>query len=554
MNRRELIAATVSAAMLPRLLWSTGMSLDVAYVNGLVWTGSPGPEHETSLGTIGNRIAAVGRDEVQAATGPATRIVDLDGAFVVPGFIDNHTHFLHGSLGLSRVDLLQATTPREFASTIADAAQDITDGQWLQGGNWDEQRWGGELPDRSWIDDVTPDTPVAVTRTDLHMMLVNSLALRLAGIDRGTPNPPGGVILRDASGEPTGIIKDEAKALILRAIPEPTDIALDRAMQAGIDHALSLGVTQVHVKAINWDAHGSLRRLRAKAETGVRFYSYVPLGDWERLAGVIEADGRGDDWVRWGGLKGLIDGSLGSRTALFYEPYIDDPGNRGITVADPDDLRYWISAADRRGLQVAMHAIGDEANDRLLDLYSSVIRENGPRDRRFLVEHAQHVRPESVARFAELGIVPSMQPYHAIDDGRWAVKRIGPGRLDGTYAFRSMLDTDARLSFGSDWPVAPISPLAGVAAAVLRRTTDGANPNGWLPEQKISVNEALTAYTITNAYAGFQENRLGRLAPGFLADFVVLGADLVAVDPSKISSVPVLRTVVDGRVRYDSLQ
>ena len=261
--------------------------------------------------------------------------------------------------------------------------------------------------------------------------------------------------MRDAAGEPTGIIKDAAKEFVERVIPKPTAEEIDRAMRAGIDYALARGVTQVHVKAVDWATHYSLRRLRSQGETGIRFYSYVPLPDWQVLAALVEEEGRGDEWVRWGGLKGFVDGSLGSRTALFHEPYADAPDDHGIKVVDLDDLRQWIGAADSRGLQVAVHAIGDRANDLLLDMFADVIRANGERDRRFLVEHAQHIRPKSIARFRQLGVIPCMQPYHAIDDGRWAIKRIGPERLKGTYAFRSLLDQGALLSFGSDWPVAP---------------------------------------------------------------------------------------------------
>ena len=553
MNRRSFLSAAVCGAVLPNCLKANDAPLDTAYVNATIWTGDQFTVRPTSLGVRGKHIAAVGEEPVRFASGPTTQLVDLGGAFVVPGFIDSHTHFLRASQGLSRLDMLHVRTPRELIEVIAEAAGKLPEGRWLEGGNWDEQRWGGELPTRQWIDGVTPHTPVALSRTDLHMMLVNSLALRLAGIDHDTPDPPGGVIVRNESGEPTGIVKDAATDFVKRVIPKATEQEIDQAMREGVEYALRRGVTQVHVKAVDWTTHHALRRLRARGETGIRFYSYVPLSDWQTLAALIEAEGRGDEWVRWGGLKGFVDGSLGSRTALFHEPYTDAPGSRGIKVVDLGDLRRWISAADKRGLQVAVHAIGDKANDLLLDMFADVIRANGERDRRFLVEHAQHIRPQSIARFSELGVIPSMQPFHAIDDGRWAVKRIGAERLNGTYAFRTLLDTGATLSFGSDWPVAPLNPLTGIEAAVLRRTTDGANPDGWLPEQKLSVQESLRAYTAANAYAGFQEHELGRVWPGMLADFTVLSDDLLRIDPARIASTEVLCTVVGGRVRYDAL-
>jgi predicted amidohydrolase YtcJ len=560
MKRREVIiagmcagGAGLAAAFSPRRLWAAGETLDTAYLNASIWTGVPGAPQAAALGIRGNRIAAVGAEAVRAAIGPATRTVDLEGAFVMPGVIDNHTHFLRASHGLSQADLRLASSREEVVRMITESASRLPEGAWLEGGNWDEQRWGGELPTHEWIDAATPNTPVAVVRTDLHTMLLNSLAMKLAGIDRDTEAPPGGVILKDAAGEPTGIVKDAAMDLVERAIPAPTEADIDAAIRRGIEHGLSLGVTQVHVKELDWVTQHALRRLRARGETDMRFYSFVPLPDWERMNQLVREEGRGDDWVRWGGLKGVVDGSLGSRTALFHEPYTDDPSTRGITMVDLDELREWISAADGEGLQLAVHAIGDKANDLLLDMFAAAVERNGPRDRRFLVEHAQHVRPDQIPRFTKLSVIPSVQPFHAIDDGRWAVKRIGPERLHGTYAFKSFLDSGARLSFGSDWPVAPLDPRTGIAAAVLRQTVDGANPGGWIPEEKIPVEAALHAYTTTNAYAGFQEDRLGRIAPGMLADFVVLAENLLTVDPARITDVQVLRTVVDGRARYDVL-
>ena len=552
LKRRDVLktgAAASAAALLPGFL-AARERLDTAWINASVWDGLADAAPRSAIGTIGNRIAAVGREAVQSAIGPKTRIIDLDGAFVAPGFIDNHTHFLRASEALSRPDLREAETPTEFRQMIGESAHRLAGGQWVLGGNWDEQRWGGELPSRHWIDPVTGDTPVAVVRSDQHMMLLNTVAMNLAGIDRHTPDPPGGLIIRDEAGEPTGIVKDTAKDLVLRVIPEPTDRENEAAIADGIEHGLSLGVTQVHVKELDWVTHHALRRMRARGETGMRFYSFVPLPDWERMRRIVEEEGRGDDWVRWGGVKGLVDGSLGSRTALFHDPYRDAPEETGITVTDPADLKAWILAADRHKLHLSVHAIGDRANEMLLGVYAEAIERNGPRDRRFLIEHAQHLEPFLVPRFAELGVIPSMQPYHAIDDGRWAVKRIGEKRLDGTYAFDSLLEAGARLSFGSDWPVAPLDPRTGIEAAVLRRTIDGANPEGWLPEQKLTVSESLRAYTTANAYAGFQDDRLGRIAEGFIADFVVLGGNLFEADPAAIHEVPILRTIVDGVQRY----
>ncbi|HEV7443827.1 MAG TPA: amidohydrolase family protein [Steroidobacteraceae bacterium] len=552
-DRRQFLAAGSSLLLAPKVLFAAS-ELDTAYVNARIWTGIPGAPLATAIGTSGARIAAVGegpvRSLVGSRTGKKTRIVDLKQAFVVPGFIDAHTHFLLAAATLVPPDLRHARTREEFTRRIAEAAQQQPPGQWLQGGSWDAELWGGELPTRKWIDAVTPQTPVALARLDQHMWLVNSVGLRLARIDRNTPEPKGGRILRDSDGEPTGIVIDTAKDLVQKVIPPPTHAALEKMLQVGIQHGLSNGVTQAHSMGLDWDTHEALLRLRAKGETDMRFISYVPLADWERVATAARREGTGDDWVRWGGLKALADGSLGSRTALFYKPYDDSPGTRGIRVNTLEHLREWIGQADRNNLPVSIHAIGDEANDNVLDIFEEVVKANGPRDRRFRIEHAQHLSPGAIARFGRQQVLPSVQPYHAIDDGRWAIQRVGAERLKGTYAFKSLFDANARVCFGSDWPVAPFAPLTGIAAAVLRQTIDGANPGGWMPEQRVTVEQSLIAYTVNNAYAGFQENRLGRLAPGYLADLVVLDQDLLKVDPQRITDIRVLRTIVAGRERF----
>ena len=552
-NRRQFLAAGSSLLLAPELLYASS-EVATAYVNGRIWTGVPGAAPATAIAVSGAKIAAVGEGPVRsligAKTGKKAGVVDLQQAFVVPGFIDAHTHFLLAAATLVPPDLRHARTREEFARRVEDAAKQAPAGEWLGGGSWDAELWGGELPTRQWIDAVTPQTPVALSRLDQHMWLVNSVGLRLAGIDRNTPEPKGGRILRDANGEPTGIVIDNAKELVRRVIPAPTNAAVEKRMRAGIQHGLSNGVTQAHSMGLDWDTHEALLRLRARGETDMRFISYVPLSDWEKVAANVKREGTGDDWVRWGGLKALADGSLGSRTALFYKPYDDSPGTRGIRVNTPEHLREWIGQADRNNLPVSIHAIGDEANDNVLDIFQDVVKANGSRDRRFRIEHAQSLTAAAIPRFARQGVLPSVQPYHAIDDGRWAIQRVGAERLKGTYAFKSLLDAGARLCFGSDWPVAPFAPLTGIAAAVLRQTIDGANPGGWLPEQRLTVEQALIAYTANNAYAGFQEERLGRLVPGNLADMVVLDQDLLSIDPQKITATKVLRTIVAGKERF----
>lgn len=553
-SRRDLLAGGaggVALALMSTRGWAKGQALDTAYVNALVWTGQGVPTL-SAIGIAGGRIAALGSAAVKAHTIRATRVIDLAGAFVMPGFIDCHTHFLIGSDLLTQPNLREAKSPQEFARIVGEAARQLKPGQWVQGGSWDAELWGGELPDRRWMDPATPDTPVAVQRLDLHMLALNSAALKAAGIDRNTPDVPGGVIVRDKDGHPTGILKDAAMDLVKRAIPAPTEADREAAVRKGIAHGLSKGVTQVHTTELDWMTHDALRRLRARGETDMRFYSFLPLQDWAKVKALVDAEGRGDDWVRWGGLKLQYDGSLGSRTAMFYQPYDDAPGNSGMPIHKQADVQQWTNDADAAGLQITIHAIGDKANDEALDIFAAAATKNGARDRRFRIEHAQHLAPSAIPRFAKQQVIASMQPYHAIDDGRWAIQRVGAERLKGTYAFKSLLDAGAKVAFGSDWPVAPLDPLTGVAAAVLRQTIDGANPGGWLPDQKLTMAQALHAYTATNAFAGFQDDRLGRIAPGMLADFVVMDANLFAIDPAKTGDTKILRTIVNGTERFSA--
>lgn len=550
-DRRRFIGGSgcaLTIGALPTL--AAEAELDAAYVNARVWTGRSPSEHSDALGVIGTDIVAIGDAAVRARSGRRTRMIDLQGAFVVPGMVDCHTHFARASLMLSRPSLRDADTPAEFVRRIGAAAAALPKGQWLEGGNWDADRWGGEMPTRQWIDAVTPDIPVAVIRYDLHMLLLNSLALKLAGIDRNTPDVPGGVILRDARGEPTGVLKDAARDLATRAIPRPSEAQVEAAIRRGITLGLSKGVTQVHNTDVDWETHDALRRMRPRGETDIRFYSYTPIADWERAVALVKAEGRGDDWVRWGACKAVYDGSLGSRTALFYEPYLDDPSTHGIAVTRRSDLREWIGEADKAGLQVSAHAIGDEANDEVLDVMAEVADANGMRDRRFRIEHAQSLSKAAIPRFAKQNVIASVQPYHAIDDGRWAIRRIGEERLTRTYAFHSLVASGAHVCLGSDWPVAPLDPIIGIQAAVLRETLDGKNPGGWHPEQRISLAQALAGYTREAAYAGFMDKRMGIIAPGRLADFVVLDRDLFAIDPETIAQTGVLRTVVGGKQRF----
>jgi len=563
MRRIVMLPVLLFAACAPGAPPQPESAVTLAIVNARVWTGDPAKPSADAVAVAGDRIVAVGtNDEIRQVAGvPAAaqareglELIDAGGQFLVPGFIDTHVHFLEGGSRLASVQLRDASTREEFVERIGAFARTVPAGTWITGGDWDHQLWGGELPRRDWIDSVTPDHPVWVNRLDGHMALANSAALRATGVTRAAKEVSGGEIVRDARGELTGLLKDNAMDLVATKMPPPTPEMQDRALEAAMRYVGEQGVTTVHQMG-SWDDLEVLRRAHAAGRLRTRVYAAVPLDTWERLAETVKAkthgpEGRGDQWLRVGGLKGFVDGSLGSHTAAFHEPFTDAPKDRGFFVNTPEDLYAWISGADAAGLHVMVHAIGDRANETLLDIYERVAKEHGPRDRRFRIEHAQHLAPTDLPRFAALGVIPSMQPYHAIDDGRWAERVIGPVRAQGTYAFKSLLDADARLAFGSDWFVAPPTPLEGIYAAVTRRTLDGRNPDGWVPSQKITVEQALAAYTRAGAYASFEEGEKGQIKPGMLADLTLIDQDLRAIPEVEIRNARVSRTVVGGRTVF----
>ncbi|MDP9205347.1 MAG: amidohydrolase [Gemmatimonadota bacterium] len=525
--------------------------MTLAIINGVVWTGDPDQPWAEAVAVSGDHIASVGSNsEIRGRLSRATRVIDARGGMVVPGLIDSHVHFLTGGMNLASVQLRDARTPAEFIARIKSFAATVPAGAWITGGDWDHQNWGGQLPERSWIDSVTPNNPVWINRLDGHMALANTAAMRAARVPMSGADIAGGAIMRDAAGHPSGIFKDNAQELIDLAVPEPTPAMLDRALDAAMSYVAERGVTAVDHMG-TWSDLAVFERAHRAGRLRTRIYASVPLSTWARLRDTVAARGRGDSWLRIGGLKGFVDGSLGSHTAAMMQPFADAPGDSGLLVNTPEDLYAWTSAADKANLQVLVHAIGDRAINLQLNIFERVTRENGARDRRFRIEHAQHISPADIPRFAQLGVIPSMQPYHAIDDGRWAEKAIGHDRARTTYAFRSLRDTGARLAFGSDWFVAPPTPVEGIYAAVTRRTLDDKNPAGWIPEQKITVEDALRAYTTGGAYASFQEAAIGSLRIGRLADIVIIDRDLTRVPPETIRNAKIEYTIVGGRIVFD---
>ena len=386
------------------------------------------------------------------------------------------------------------------------------------------------------------------------MALANSLALKLAGVTKETKDPPGGLIVRDPkTGEPTGILKDGAETLVERVVPDKTFDEKHVAAKAATDHAAQMGVTSLTDMSADGDV-GLYQYMLERGELKTRIYAIRSIVSWETLAQTGVRAAFGSDRLRIGGLKGFADGSLGSSTALFFAPYNDAPDTRGLLFDQmlPEGIMLKrVEGADQLGLQAMIHAIGDEANLRILDIYRQAAEKNGPRDRRFRIEHAQHLRSNEIPRFGQQKVIASMQPYHAADDGRWCDKRIGPERSKGAYAFRSLLDSGAVLAFGSDWTVAPLSPLDGLKAAVTRQTLDGQHPDGWMPEQKLTLDQAVRAYTVGSAYAEFAEQVKGTITPGKLADLVMLDRDLYQIKPADIAKARVVLTVMDGQVVWE---
>jgi predicted amidohydrolase YtcJ len=545
----RLLAIFIFAA----LLASCAKQADLVITNAVVWTGDTRQPRAEAVAVRGGKIAAVGTArEIERWIGTTTRVIDAGGKLVLPGFIDNHTHFMSGGFQLLGIDLRGAKSEQEFAAIIRARAQQYP-GRWITGGDWDHDAWpGGPLPVKELIDEYTPSTPVFVQRYDGHMALANSYLLHKSGITKETRDPPGGTIVRDRrTGEPTGVLKDAAMDIIYRMVPEPDERETLEAARAALAEARRLGVTSIQDVSSPGDI-AVYRKLLAQGELTARFYCRLPISMTDQLIREGLKAHTGDEWIRTGALKAFADGSLGSTTALFFDPYLSDPGTRGL----PSDiildgrLEKWAMMADRAGLQLSVHAIGDSANSLVLDLFERIVVANPAWDRRFRIEHAQHLHPKDFQRFAKLGVIASVQPYHAIDDGRWAEGRIGVGRCRTTYAFKTFLDTRVITCFGSDWTVGPLNPLDGIYAAVTRRTTDGKRPEGWFPEEKITVEEAIKAYTLTNAYAAFEEDEKGSIVSGKVADMVTLSDNIMLMDPVRIKDVKVVMTIVGGSIVY----
>lgn len=535
---------------------------DLVIINARVWTAaenqaSPEP---TAVLIRGDRIAAVGSNlDVWSNVGSNTTVIDAAGRRVIPGITDSHTHIVGGGLQLARFNLRDAKNKQAFIEAVGRESASRQSGQWVRGGRWSVESWDHpESPTRHWLDPVTGDTPVFLSRMDGHQALVNSAALELAGIDAAGPaDPKGGEIERDPkTGEPTGILKESAMGLVGRHIPDETVDERYEALRRAMRHANSLGVTAVHDMCDPDDLEVLDRAVR-EGTISVRITAFVSTTDWKGAADRVISTGlhRHDrDWVRVAGFKGYMDGSLGSRTAYMREPYSDAapdaPYPRGQLTAFADpwyQLADRVEEADAAGWQLAVHAIGDEAIHLLLNAYRHALNENGRRYAHHRVEHTQHLLVSDIPRFAMLGVVASMQPFHKADDGRYAEKAIGSSRLAGSYAFRQLVDAGALVVFGSDWPVVTLNPFAGIDSAVNARTLAG---EVWLPDHSLTVEEALSAYTLWPAKAIRREDRLGSIEPGKYADLLILADDPLSMPKEKLADVRVDYTIVNGDVVF----
>ena len=548
-------------AYLLLLLWAasawaqTRPAADMIVTHANIYTVDRQHPRAQAVAVIGERIVAVGsKAEIDAWQGPKTRVIDARGELLLPGFNDSHVHFTDGGAALAEVQLNDATSADEFRRRIAGQAARTARGEWILGGDWDETKWSPpQEPAAALIDAVTRDIPAFVSRYDGHQGLANSAAMKLAGISSRTPDVPGGVIVRDASGTPTGIFKDAAQNLIFRVIPPMSHAQRLAAANRALAYAASVGVTSVQHMSADYRDIEVYAELLEKGQLTTRVYCAPLETGWQDQARIGLRRAWGSSYLRVGAVKGFADGSIGSRTAALFEPYSDEPSNRGILsdeMQPPEAMEERLMQADAAGLQLRVHAIGDRAISMILDMFAAIQQAHGYRDQRMTIEHAQHLAPKDFERFARLHVIASMQPYHAIDDGRWVEARIGHERATSSYAWRALLDHGVTLAFGTDWDVAPLNPLLGLYAAVTRATLDGKNPQGWIPQQKITLAEAVEAYTLGSAFAEFQEQEKGSITPGKLADMVLLSDDIFSIRPEAIRDVKVETTIVGGRIVY----
>ena len=523
------------------------------YRNARIYTNDPSAPWAETMLVRGEVILAIGDDdEVAALADKDVKIVDLDHHFVMPGFNDAHVHIGGAGEDWLAVRLFGATSVAELQKRLAAAVAEHQPGEWITGSGWDHTMWPEKkFPNRQQLDQVSPKNPVLLTHVSGHVAVANSLALQLAGITKDTPNPSGGEIEKDDQGQPTGMLKEgAAMRLVESKIPPVTAEQRRRGIELAFADLAKNGVTSAQDNS-SWDDFLTYRALKNDGKLTVRITEWLPFAaPLEKLQEMRHEGGTTDPWLRTGALKLVSDGALGSRTAAMLQPYSDDPKTSGIMTMDPEKIKQLAIERDKVGFQLNFHAIGDRANQVALDAFEAAAKANGPYDRRDRIEHAQVVAPADFPRFARLQVIASMQPSHETTDMRWAEQRIGPERAKGAYAWATMQKFGVRLAFGTDYDVEPISPFRGLYACVTRELPDGGPQGGWQPQEKISLQDCISAYTSGSAYAEFMEGKKGELRAGEFADFIVLSNDLTKVPPREYTQTKVLRTVVGGRTVF----
>jgi predicted amidohydrolase YtcJ len=567
------------------------------YLHGRIYTNDPAHPWASAMAVRDGKIICIGDIStvmLECAAGENAETVQLGGRFVMPGFNDAHVHLGGAAIDRLTVQLNGVGSVDELQKRLAATVAQHQEGEWITGSGWDQSFWPDKaFPTRAQLDAVSPKNPVFLTHISGHVGVANSLALAAAGVDKTTPDPPGGKIERDANGALTGmLLEDSAMHLVRTKIPEMTEEQLRQGLELVLEEVAQNGITSVQDNS-DWEFFGLYHKLKEEGALTVRITEWLPFENpLQDLRNMRSEGGTTDAMLKTGLLKGFLDGALGSHTAALLAPYSDDPSTSGILTANIDDYRKMAIERDKAGFQIAFHAIGDKANRAALDIFEAVAKANGEHDRRDRIEHAQVVAPEDLPRFAQLKVIASMQPSHETTDMRWAEQRLGPERSKGAYAWNSLEKSGARLAFGTDYDVEPLNPMRGLYACTTRELpaeaaiaatatstslagaapgnvagAPGASgaPNGgtsgaqgsaqgdaWQPQEKISLEDCIRAYTTGSAYAQFSEGKKGELKLGEYADFIILSADLTKIPPAQYTATKVLRTVVAGRTVYQA--
>ncbi len=540
---------------------------DILFVHGNVYTGVPANspfasiEREEAIAVRGDRILAVGKTfDLQKYKGPQTQVIDLGGRFVMPGFNDAHLHLADAGMTKLSVDLTGVNSLQELRERVARKVEQSTAGEWITGAGWDETLWPVKVPPTRWdLDEVSNDHPVFLTRIDGHIAVANTRALQLASITLASRDPQGGHIDRNENGEPTGILRETAQEAVTNVIPKPNHDQRRHALELAFADLAEHGITSTQDYSPDWENFEIYEELEKDGKLTARVSEWLPFDDsLDESNQKRNSHPQTDLMLHTGMLKGFMDGSLGSRTAALLEPYADDPKNSGIPRYEAAKLNDMAKERVQAGFQLGFHAIGDKGVQMALDAFAQAEKAAhdahvkgpiGTEEFRLRVEHAQVTTPEQIARFKELKVIASMQPSHLLTDMRWAQDRLGAKRAATSYAWLSFLNKNVTLAFGTDYPVEPVTPFRGLYAAITRKSEDG--KQDYFPGQRLTIDQAIHAYTVGSAFAEFEEKEKGELVPGMLADFVVLDRDVTAVAPEKLLQTKVLRTVVGGKTVYE---